>query len=154
MARFLKLCRNVVIKLATVYFGLYCGLFFFTWFCFLSSEEEEEEGGEENEEESEEFEDMLNSMRDVLVRTGEVWHLNPPLYSTNFYLFSYRLFSNIMKYSWLNTWPFLVTTFSICYLVAEQPMLERFWRARDAQRNGATTIKGRYFVLLVLAVNC
>lgn len=72
MARFLKLCRNVVIKLATVYFGLYCGLFFFTWFCFLSSEEEEEEGGEENEEESEEFEDMLNSMRDVLVRTGEV----------------------------------------------------------------------------------
>lgn len=77
MARFLKLCRNVVKKLATVlemtiYFGLYCGLFFFTWFCFLSSEEEEEEGGEENEEESEEFEDMLNSMRDVLVRTGEV----------------------------------------------------------------------------------
>ena len=81
MARFLKPCRNVVKKLATVlemtiYFGLYCGLFFFTWFCFLSSEEEEEEeeeeGGEENEEESEEFEDMLNSLRDVLVRTGEV----------------------------------------------------------------------------------
>lgn len=76
MARFLKLCRNVVKKFATVlemtiYFGLYCGLFFLTWFCFLSSEEEEE-GGEENEEESEEFEDMLNSMRDVLVRTGEV----------------------------------------------------------------------------------
>ena len=75
MARFLKLCRNVVKKLATVlemtiYFGLYCGLFFFTWFCFLSSEEEEEE--EERGEESEEFEDMLNSMRDVLVRTGEV----------------------------------------------------------------------------------
>ena len=54
----------------TIYFGLYCGLFFFTWFCFLSSEEEEEE--EERGEESEEFEDMLNSMRDVLVRTGEV----------------------------------------------------------------------------------
>jgi len=75
VARFLKLCRNVVKKLATVlemtiYFGLYCGLFFFTWFCFLSSEEEEEE--EERGEESEEFEDMLNSMRDVLVRTGEV----------------------------------------------------------------------------------
>lgn len=49
-----------------------CGLFLFTWFCFLSSEEEEEEGAEENEEESEEFEDMLNSMRDVLVRTGEM----------------------------------------------------------------------------------